>query len=193
MITEQYQMPKLASTILKKKKILVFLPPKNFREDEFVPLVDALKKYGCKVTLASTLNSIMSYEGNVFPVDMLLGSINQDSFDVLIILDEWGVEEYNMRNNTILQKLIFDANAKHKIIGAISQATKILAKSNILKDRGVTVFRDPYNLDLLHKAGAVYFREPVVRDANILTADGPVAIRRFIESLVDMMTSQSTY
>ena len=82
-----------------------------------------------------------------------------------------------------------EAYDKGKLVGAICLAPGVLAEAGILQDKKATIF--PSAIDKLKESGSVYVNQSVVRDGNIITANGPEATEKFGEEIRDSLSSKS--
>lgn len=186
---QEYRIPSSASRILSKKKILVVIAPKNFRDEEFSTPVEIFKKSGIKVDVASTTTSpAVGMLGMKVKPDLSLKDVEIGKYDALVLVGGQGVVESGLPDNKILQDIIKKASFENKVVAAICLASRILAKAGVIKDKIMTAWRDMDSIEMIETAGGTYIREPVVVDGNLITADGPVSSRIFAESIIDVLT-----
>ncbi len=88
-------------------------------------------------------------------------------------------------NDKDILNLAKAAEKKGKIIGAICIAPSILANAGILGRKKATCF--PSEAQNLEGRGAIYTRDDVTVYGNIVTADGPMAARKFAEAIVELL------
>ena len=84
-----------------------------------------------------------------------------------------------------VHKLFREASELGKLIGAICISPVVLAHAGLLKGKKATVFPD--GAAELKKAGADHTAEDVVTDGKLVTADGPVAAKKYGRALVELL------
>jgi protease I len=87
-------------------------------------------------------------------------------------------------DDPLAQRLVREAAESQKVLGAICIAPVILARAGMLKGRRATAWPSPEDEEELKKAGAEFSAQPVERDGNIVTANGPDAARQFARQLL---------
>ena len=160
----------------------------DFRDEElFIPR-NILSGEGADITIVSTKKgqAVGSY-GGVVNVDTTLDEIGD--YDAIVFIGGSGAFQYIDDNKC--HKIIQDANDKGVVIGAICIAPIILAKAEILKGKKATVWSnntDKTAIKIFKEEGVKYEDKAVVKDGNIVTANGPVAARQFAEALVQSLS-----
>jgi protease I len=172
--------------IPKEKSVLFIIAPRDFRDEEFSIPSKTLKELGYKITVASydTL-PVKGMLGMKVKPDKRIRDISPDEFRALILVGGSGARVFF--NDTIIHKLVKGFFQKKKIVSAICISPVTLAKAGILKGKKATVWSDENLIRELKRNGAKYQKGPVIRDGNILTANGPEAAKRFAEELVKML------
>lgn len=167
-----------------RKKALMVIAFKNFRDEEYLEPKKILENAGIKVTTASTQTGTATGKpGTKVPVDITIDQINPADFDAIIFIGGAGCYDY-YSNQTAL-KIAWEAVKQNKILAAICSAGGILAHAGVLNGKKATVF--PGEAELLKSKGAIYTGAPVEIDEKIITADGPQSARAFGEKIVGLI------
>jgi protease I len=173
--------------MMKKKKILVVIPPENFRDEELNEPVAVFEKNGIEYETVSTekgqargmLGAYTYAEADLKDTLETIRSEKGDTeFSALMIVGGSGSPEY-LWNNEELHEIVRIFDSEKKPVGAICLSPAVLANAGILKSREVTAFKDSSALRILKKADARISSEQVVTDGNIITANGPEAAGEF--------------
>ena len=171
------------------KKILLIVPFKNFRDEEYFVPRNNFEKKGFKVKVASNEKGIaLGVDGGEVEVDLEIKDVDVTGFDVLILIGGSGCLD-NL-NNPQTHKLIIEANYLNKILGAICISSVILAETGILKNKKATVWTsslDKSAAKFLEEKGAFYQDLDVVIEGNIITADGPSSAEKFSEIIISRL------
>ena len=167
-------------------KVLMIISQENFRDEElFIPR-EMLQTAGHEVKVASlTRAKAKGMLGAQVAPDMAVHEANPDFFDAVIVVG--GSGSLKLADSPDVQKLLFSAFRKGKILGAICLGPVALAKSGVLSGKRATVFRSDKSLRSLKDNGAEIAMEDVVRDGNIVTACGPEAANEFGKALAGML------
>ncbi len=168
-----------------KKYILMVIAPESFRDEEFFEPKEVFEKNGYEVVVASTKEgAAKGSQGGTFDVEFTLDRAKSERYDAIVISGGGGSRDYLWDNKT-LHKILNDFNKENKTIAAICISPVVLAKAGLLKDKKCTVFNDPVSIEIIKKAGGkLDIKKEVVRDGNIVTANGPKASTAFGEEVI---------
>ena len=121
-------------------KFLIFIAPNEFRDETVSMLKLLLDKFDVesKITSYSTKECIGSH-GAIYKPDINTNLINPLDFDGIFISDGAGLEIYKLYEFRPFLDLILKFNNANKYIVAIGNSIKILAKSNIIKNKRISV------------------------------------------------------
>ena len=169
---------KISKNAPQKKRVVMIVAPKNFRDEElFIPR-SFLEERGVEVQVASAVTSpITGMLGARVKPDMLLTQVRVSEYDAVIFVGGQGATFYF--NDEDAQKIARQTLKEGKILAAICLAPNILANAGLLKGKKATC----WNSANLIRKGADYQSDPVVRDGSIITANGPRAAARFAETV----------
>ncbi len=171
------------------KKILMVIPFKDFRDEEYFVPKKIFESSNFEVKVASNESGIaLGADGGEVNIDLKLGEVNMVDFDAVVFIGGPGCLK-NL-NNEKSYKLIIEANYLKKIIGAICISPIILADSEILKNKKATVWTsslDKSPAKYLEEKGAFYQDENVIIDENIITANGPSSAQEFSQKILSCL------
>src|SRR3990167_5622648 len=142
-------------------KILFFIAPKNFRDEE---LFDTRK---------------------VIEKNKECVKIKIEDYKAIIFVGGKGVFEYRLEDNKEVLDLAKKAYEKGLLVCAICAAPRILANAGLLNGRKATVFNDNISIKVLEKGKAIYTGNDVEIDGRIITADGPRSANKFGQKIVE--------
>jgi protease I len=163
------------------KTIVLVIADKNFRDEEYLDPKEILLKAGIRVITASTTtNTVVGKLGADVKPELLLKDVDANKIDGLFFIGGGGAEQYF--NDEVAIQLVQNVSSQGKIFGAICIAPVILANAGLLKNKKATVY--PAEIDLIKKGGAIYTERDVVRDGQLITANGPLAAKEFGEVIV---------
>lgn len=116
------------------KKALMIIAPCNFRDEEYFKSRVVLQASGIQVkTSAVTVAEATGLLGGKAKIDIDLKDVKINDFDAFIFVGGEGVKVY-FKDKTVIN-LVKRAGEENKIIGATSQADKILVNSGVLKNK----------------------------------------------------------
>ncbi len=85
--------------------------------------------------------------------------------------------------------ILVQANNQEKIIAAICHGPWVLAAADLVEGKNITCFPDAdMKADLINGGANVDTTRSVVRDGNIITANGPLAVDAFTEEILNALT-----
>lgn len=155
---------------------------------------DYWELYGVNRTLAREGITLTTAS---FTTEELFGRSAQVSFDEVdisrydVVFIPGGDGPENIINHPDGQKvfdILIQANDQGKIIAAICHGPWVLAPTDLVEGKDVTCARDANMKNDLTNSGAnVDTTRSVVRDGNIITANGPYATNAFAEEIIDAL------
>lgn len=164
---------------LSGKKILIVVPPVNFREEELFTPMEVFEDSGADVVLASSAERAVGYRGTALNMDTNLSDVKVDEYDAIVFVDGIGVSKF--ADDSKVLEIIREANSKGKIVAAITIAPVLLGEAGILSGKNATCW--PEWQVMMRRYGANLEYSSVVRDGNIITAFGPTASREFAQEI----------
>lgn len=150
------------------KKAFLFLAD-GVEECEALITVDILRRAGVDVTTVSINGSkqIKSSHNIIFMADSVFEDTDFADGN-MFILPGGGVGTQNLKAHEGLKKLIFDSDLRKKYIAAICAAPSFLGSINLLLEKKATCYPG-FEKEL---KGAIYRKDKVVVDGNIITSRG---------------------
>lgn len=164
------------------KKVLMVLPPTGFEEEEYDKTRKILEGKGAKVTVASVHEGeVRGEKGMIVKSTAVVGDVKVYDYDAIVFVGGEGAR--NVFEHEKVLKLAKDAD--HKVLGAISNATVILANAEVLKEKKAT--GDRRMARWIEARGGRYTGQPVQVDEKIVTADGPNSVVLFGNALAEVL------
>lgn len=171
------------------KKILFVIAPENFRDEELFETQQVLEIKGAKTEVAST--KLGKAKGKMYgevEIEKLVKDCHSRDYDAVVFVGGNGVEQFKLYEDMEILRLAKEFNSADKPTTAICIGPRILAAAGIIKGKNATCFPDPGSIAMVKRSGAKYSTEHVVRDGNIITADGPKAAQEFGIKIAEIMT-----
>ncbi|MBI5745970.1 MAG: DJ-1/PfpI family protein [Nitrospirae bacterium] len=170
---------------LEGKKVAMVIAHQRFRDEEYLRPKEILEKEGVAVTTVSSKTDIaIGMLGAKVKPDLTLNDLKVKDYDALLFVGGGGAEEY--WNNQKVHSIAVEAVQRKKVLGAICIAPVILANAGLLYGKKATVYES--EIDKIKGKGAVYNDLAVVRDGNIVTANGPEAAEEFGMVIVEALS-----
>jgi len=166
-----------------QNSFLIFLPKKDFNEEEFTTLKNRLLKAGKKVFITSDDHFICSgSKGMKVKSDTSFYNINVNNFSGLILIGGAGSRSY--WKNDSLHKIVRKFFDSKKTLAAICSSPVIFAKAGILENKKATCYTED-KMELIN-AGIDYHDKNVVVDGNVITADNSHSALQFAEAILHL-------
>ncbi|MFH0973220.1 MAG: DJ-1/PfpI family protein [Candidatus Micrarchaeota archaeon] len=169
-----------------KPKILFFIAPGGFRDEELFEPKRELESRGCECVIASTRRGVFAGKlGGKAESKLSLeaGELRATDFVAIVFVGGPGVEEHKLDSNAAVLALAREFASAGKIVAAICIAPRILAAACVVEGKRVTAFPDDETIAALKQAGAVFTGRPCETDGKIVTADGPSSARVFGQAI----------
>lgn len=171
-------------SVVKTIHIILVVANQGYQPIEYSTPKQLCEAAGIKVITASNKAGIATAkDGSTTTVDITVDKINIENYDGIFFIGGPGAME-NLDNETSY-KVIRKAANLSKLFGAICISTRILAKAGVLEGKRVTGWDGDNELaGILKKYNAIYIKEKVVVDNNIITATDPSAAKEFGEKII---------
>jgi len=173
-------------------KVVLIIAFRGFQDQEYKDTKDSLEKNHIEViTMSSSIGEAEGKFGEKIKIEKTIEEINVNDFNAIVFIGGPGAQEYI--DNKTAHKIAKESIEKGKILAAICIAPEILAKAGVLTDKKATVWSSSIDLEpikLLEENKAIYSEEDVVVDGKIITANGPMAAKKFGEKIVETLISQ---
>jgi len=168
------------------KKILMAIAFRDFRDEEYFVAKEIFKKAGIGViTASSQKGTAIGSQGGDTNVELSLQDINVADFDAIVFIGGQGAAKHI--DDSQFHRVAQEAIKQNKILAAICIAPAILAKAGVLRGKKATVWSSVFDksaVKILQENGAIYQSELVVQDGNIVTANGPPAVKDFGKAIL---------
>ena len=162
---------------------LIFLPRKDFNEEEFTIVRKRLLKGGKQVFITSDDHSVCSgSKGMKVKSDTSFYNVNVNNFGAFILIGGTGSKVY--WKNEALHKIIKKFFDSKKVVAAICSSPIILAKAGILQNKKATCYSED-KMELIN-SGIDYQDKNVVIDGNIVTANDARSALQFAEAVLHL-------
>ena len=174
----------MADAKLTGKKVLMIIPHKQFRDEEFFEPRNILESEGAAVTVASTaVRMCHGTQGGTVQSTLAFADAKSEDYDALVICGGPSTPDV-FWNDKKLPELATAMAAAGKVVAAISLSTVVLAKAKLLAGKQATVYFLPQAIQELKSAGATYVMEPLVVQDKLITAEGPTESARFGQAIL---------
>ena len=166
-----------------QNSFLIFLPKKDFNEEEFTIVKNRLLKAGKKVFITSDDHFICSgSKGMKVKSDTSFYNVNVNNFSGLILIGGAGSRSY--WKNDSLHKIVRKFFDSQKTLAAICSSPVIFAKAGILENKKATCYTED-KMELIN-SGIDYHDKIVVVDGNVITADNSHSALQFAEAILHL-------
>lgn len=171
---------------LSRRKILVILPPRRFRDEEYQEPKALFDRSGARVTVASSsLAPATGMLGAVVTPDALLEDVKATDFDAVLLVGGIGSNAFWHRET--VHNLVREASDAGKVVSAICLAPVTLANAGLLEGKSATAY--PSAQGYLTWKGATYTGKSVEVAGNIITAKGPEAAEEFARAVARFLVT----
>jgi protease I len=172
---------------LEGRSVLAVIAPRNFRDEELFEPRAALEARGARVTVASTARGqATGMLGGHADARLTIDEAHAADYDAILVVGGMGSPQH-LWDSAPLHGLLRDAYAQGKTVASICLSGAVLANAGLLEGKRATVYRTDKSLAALKAGGATFVAEPVVRDGQIVTADGPHAAKAFAAAIAERM------
>jgi protease I len=166
-----------------QNSFLIFLPKKDFNEEEFIIVKRRLLKAGKQVFITSDDHFVCTgSKGMKVKSDTSFYNVNVSNFGAFILIGGVGSKSY--WKNEVLHKIIKKFFVAKKAIAAICSSPITLAKAGILQNKKATCYSED-KMELIN-SGIDYQDKNLVVDGNIVTANDAHSALQFAEAVLHL-------
>lgn len=178
-----------------QKRVVIIAPSAGVWVPDLDPLKRKLIEQGVFVQVASTSTGFAQEcngKRNI-PVDMLVTSVHPKEWDAVVFVG-FEVDEFtaNPKVKKHVFQLIDEMNEQEgKFLGGVCAGTAVLAKSGILTGRSVA-WSDYAGKQGMDKSHAGLWKQGVVVDKHLITAESDKFVEQFATKLASMLNQQKS-
>jgi len=171
-------------------RALLIVGSKKVADQEYSLPRQALESKGVKVLVAGvSLDKATGYGDLAIVPDFTIEQAVVDNYDLVAVIGgEAAIND--LRDRPGLVKLVKEAYAKGKLVGAICAGSAVVSRTGIMKDVKATCYPSAGDIEDLKKNGAIYQPDVTVTDKNIITGNGPDASQKFGEALAAALAAR---
>ena len=156
----------------------------NFEDSELLVPYYRLKEEGIQVEVASIKKgSIKGKHGYEVNVDKVLGEVNPDDYDILLL--PGGKAPGTIRKERSALDIARHFFKKSKPVSAICHGPQTLLSAGVLRGRRATCYKSV--AQEIKEGGAVYEDREVVVDKNLVTSRQPSDLPAFMRETMKML------
>lgn len=171
------------------KKIALIIAFKDFKDEEYFISKKIFEESEFNVkTISSQKVLAIWVDGGEALIDLSFNDFYPKDFDAIVFIGGNGASRFF--DNEDVGRILQESKELNQIIAAICIAPVILAKNGVLNGKKATVWSnnmDTSLIQILEENGAKYVDFPIVVDENIITANGPSAVKEFANSIIKML------
>lgn len=166
--------------ILMGMRVAIVIPQRGFKDESLSIVKEMLDKWHVEPVVASYFSGdCVGYHGAVIKPDQNAALVKYSDFDALLLIDGPGIDQYKLFDFRTLLDTVKLFNSNGKIVGAIGNAVKIIARANIVANTRIAAPRDDETKRLAVLFRAILTDASLEFDRNVLTTGDPQQAGRF--------------
>lgn len=166
---------------MSKGKVAIFVE-ELYNEHEFWYPYYRMQEAGYEAVVVGTGRQEVFYSKFGMPVKPDVTADRVQTDDLVAVIIPGGFAPDKMRINQDMLRIVREALATGKVVGAICHAGWVLVSAGVLKGRRATAC--PMIKDDLVNAGATYLDQEVVVDGNLITSRLPADLPAFCREIL---------
>ena len=170
---------------LQGKRVAVLVEDLYQDQEVWYPLYRLREAGADVVTVGTGKPEYKSKHGYPVTASRSAEQVSAAEFDAVIV--PGGYAPDILRRFPAVIRLVKDAAAQGKILGAICHAGWVLVSADVLRGKTVTCF-SAIKDDVVN-AGATYVDREVVRDGNLITSRKPDDLPAFMRTVIEALTT----
>ncbi|MGC8478394.1 MAG: DJ-1/PfpI family protein [Candidatus Micrarchaeia archaeon] len=167
-------------------KLLVFIAPNDFKDESLDMVKMFLERWKVDNVLTSySKKDCVGYHGAVYTPQVNTNKVDPSEYDGILLVDGKGIETYKLYEFRPLLDLVTQFNNSGKLICSIGNATKIVARANIIKGRKIAKPEDEETKRMVLLFHGVPADESVAISDNIITVSSSDGLENGMTSLLE--------
>lgn len=154
-------------------KFLIFIAPNNFRDETVSTIKVFFERWGIDYDISSySKKECVGAHGAVYSPSVNTNVVSVTNYDGVVLVDGKGIEDYKLYEYRPLLDLLLKFNSQNKIIGAVNNAIKVVARANIINGRKVAMLEDAETKRAVLLFHGVPSDKAIEISGNIVTMNG---------------------
>ncbi|MGC8628600.1 MAG: DJ-1/PfpI family protein [Candidatus Micrarchaeia archaeon] len=169
-------------------KVSIIVAPKDFRDETLSQLELLLDKKGIGYEVLSLSNGeCTGMHGATVKQKERADEFEPVYTDAVVIVDGKGIDDLRVFENRALLDRLKVAKENKKVLGAIGNGVKVLAKANIIKNAKIAAVEDEDSKRLIGLYKGQLANADVVASEGIVTAKDNSHMLEFVDSLSEAL------
>ncbi|MDE1810680.1 MAG: DJ-1/PfpI family protein [Candidatus Micrarchaeota archaeon] len=168
--------------------VLVFVAPKEFRDESLNAVKMFLSKWGVSYKIASyTSHDCTGTHGAVVKPDVHGAKISPADYSGLVIIDGEGIDGFKIFEYRPMLDMVLQFNNARKPIIAVGNAIKIPARANVITGKKVSATRDTETNRQLMLFHGIPSKEPFEVAENLVTVGDSSSLAHALPKILEMV------
>lgn len=169
-------------------KAAIVIAPKEFRDETVARAKMMFQKWGVTPVIVGLVpRECVGSHGAVYMPDINLNKLRAADFDAIFLVDGAGVDAYKLYELTPLLDLLREFNENGKIIAGVGNAMKVIARSNIVAGKKISVPKDPEIDRFVRLYKGVVSQEDMEWGTNIMSLKDYTKTDEFVGRILDKL------
>src|SRR3989339_1994891 len=166
---------------------LFLIAKENFRDEELFEPKKILETAGIKTTITSIESGLAKgSRGGTTTIDLPIRDVHIEDYDILIAIGGPGSPALGDYEEVL--DLIRKAPSLGNPLAAICIAPYLLAKAGVITGKKAPSFPGEPAISEFSRQGVTRIQQPVLRDGNLITADGPMSAKDFGQEIIKLLS-----
>jgi putative intracellular protease/amidase len=166
-------------------RFLIFIPPKNFRDESLSLVKLFFDKWGIRYMVTSySSTEAVGLHGAVVRPDINTSKINYEEYDGIVLIDGVGADDYRLYDYRPLLDLMLMFNQRKGYIISINNSTKIPARANIINNVLIST-DDEESRRLVRLFHGVLSEKPFEINGNIITIRNSKDVEESMQAILE--------
>jgi protease I len=163
-------------------KVLMIIAQYGFRDEELYDSLEIFESAGYKVDIASqSTEEAKGMLGAIVKPNTTFKDAKAYDYDAVVVVGGRG--SMSLADNADVLRIVRDAYDRQKVVGAICLGPMVLAKAGLLKGKKATVSLSQDSMRLFKQLGIELLNDDVVVAGSVITANGPLATKKFAKRI----------
>lgn len=169
-------------------KAAIVITPKDFRDETVARAMVMFKKWNVEpVVVGFTQKECIGTHGAAYKPDINVAKIKSSEFGVMLLVDGLGVESYKLYDLLPLLEIIKSFSSEGKVVAAVNNSVKIIARANIIAGTKVSIPKDQEIERLVKLYKGIVSDKEMECESNVMSLSDYTKTDEFVGSILDRL------
>lgn len=169
-------------------RVAIVIAPRDFRDETVAKAKEMFEKWKVEPVIASyTLKECIGQHGAAYKPAMKVQDVRAGDFDAIFFVDGSGVDSFKLYDQFQLLDIVRSFSSSGKVVAGVNNAVKIIARSNIVSGKKVSIPKDAETERFVRLYRGVVSQEAMECGTNVMSLNDDSRTEEFVGAILDKL------